>query len=247
MCLIFFAYKSHPDFNLVLAANRDEFLNRPSAKLSKWDGIYGGQDLKSGGTWLGITENGKFCAITNIRSLEQIENAPSRGDIVKNYLTCDDLPNDYLSDLMNDSDIYNGFNLVLGDRASCFHFNNKERKINKLQPGVYGLSNATLNTPWPKLSKGKKRFEELMKKSSFNKDEYFNLLRDDSKPPAAELPETGVGLEWEKILSSIHIESESYGTRCASLIAMGDREVNFYERTFDKGGEGDTNVTFKLL
>ncbi|MCP4161613.1 MAG: NRDE family protein [Deltaproteobacteria bacterium] len=246
MCLIFFAYNSHPKYKFVLSANRDEFLNRPASKISEWDGIYAGKDLQSGGTWLGINKKGKFCAITNIRRIEQIPNAPTRGKIVTNYLTGKDSPKDYLTELIKDSDKYNGFNLILGDKNSCFHFNNMEKKINDLESGIYGVSNASIDTPWPKLEKGKKEFSQLLKDDRLNKEDFFKLLRDDSKPPVEQLPETGVGLEWEKILSSIFITSEAYGTRCTSIITMNEKEVNFFERTYDKDHEGDEKISFSM-
>ncbi len=246
MCLIFFAYNSHPKYKFVLAANRDEFLNRPASKISEWNGIYGGKDLKSGGTWLGITKKGKFCAITNIRRIEQIPDAPTRGKIVTNYLNGSDSPKDYLADLSKDSNKYNGFNLILGDKNSCYHYNNREKKVNNLKPGIYGVSNASIDTPWPKLEKGKKEFSQLLENEILNKEDFYKLLRDDSKPPVEQLPDTGIGLEWEKILSSIFIKSEAYGTRCSSIITIDEKEVNFSERTYDKKNERDEEISFYM-
>lgn len=246
MCLIFFAYRSHPKYKMILAGNRDEFTDRPAAKLSKWDGIYGGRDLKSGGTWLGITGSGKFCAITNIRSIYQNPNAPSRGEIVTNFLKGDDSPDQYLIKLSKESEIYNGFNLILGDSESCFHFNNKKGEINRLEPGIYGVSNADLNTPWPKLRNGRKEFEKAVQSELFKEEDYYKLLSAREKPDVSELPDTGVGPEWERILSPIFIDSPSYGTRCSSVVTMDDFSLNFYERTFDKGKEEDIHISLKI-
>ena len=158
MCLILFAYRSLPDYRLVLAANRDEFYDRPTRHVAFWDDapeILAGRDLKAGGTWMGITKKGRFAAITNYRdSGMTIENAPSRGDLVKDFLIGKSRPHDYLESLQNKGQDYNGFNLIIGDGNELFYYSNRDGNIHNIEPGVHGLSNHLLNTPWPKVAQG---------------------------------------------------------------------------------------------
>ena len=235
MCLIVFAWKQSADTPLLLAANRDEFYARPALAAAWWEEaphVYAGKDLEAGGTWMGINKQGRFAAVTNIRNGEAKKiGAPSRGKIVADFL-CDNIsPSSYLQTLTAEAKDYAGFNLILGDANDIYWFSNAEQlTAQRLQPGVYGLSNASLDTPWPKVLKAKTQFEKLIQKSASDQD-YFELLADTSQAPEHLLPQTGVSLEWERLLSSIHIHSNDYGTRVSSLIKChADGTAHLIER-----------------
>lgn len=221
MCLIVFAWKQHPEFPLLLAANRDEFYARPALAATWWEDaphVYAGKDLEAGGTWMGINKQGRFAAITNIRNGEgKKSGAPSRGKIVADFLRNDISPASYLHELKADAKHYAGFNLIIGDSKELFWFSNETLQAQILQPGVYGLSNGSLDTPWPKVNLAKTQFEKLMQQSAPDQA-YFELLADTTPAPDHSLPQTGVSLEWERLLSSIFIQSDIYGTRVSSLI-----------------------------
>jgi len=221
MCLIVFAWKQHPEFPLMLAANRDEFYARPALAATWWEDaphVYAGKDLEAGGTWMGINKQGRFAAITNIRNGEgKKSGAPSRGKIVADFLRNDISPASYLHELKADAKHYAGFNLIIGDSKELYWFSNETLQAQILQPGVYGLSNGLLDTPWPKVNLAKTQFEKLMQQSAPDQA-YFELLADTTQAPDHSLPQTGVSLEWERLLSSIFIQSEIYGTRVSSLI-----------------------------
>lgn len=239
MCLIVFAYDTPPKYQLVLSANRDEFYKRPTAPAHFWEDhpdVLAGRDLEKMGTWMGVTKTGRFAAITNVRnSSSENADAKSRGELVSNYLCSTVAPNEYMKQVRNNAAQYNGFNLIVGDTASLYYVSNQNRSIKKLEPGIYGVSNATLDTPWPKVEKSKKRLTQcLTTKEEVNPDCLFDLLADDDKHPEDKLlPNTGIGLERERLLSSVFITSPDYGTR-ASTVLLIDRNghVFFKERSF---------------
>lgn len=249
MCLIVFAYRSHPDYRLILAANRDEFYSRPTRQVAYWDdapGILAGRDLKAGGTWLGITRAGRFAAITNYREVNSNkEGAPSRGDLVRDFLIGNSTPHDYLKSVGGKGHLYNGFNLIAGDTKELLYFSNKNERIRNIKPGVHGLSNHLLDTPWPKVIQGTSRFHSLMnEKKDFSPEDIFSILVDPSTPSDEKLPDTGVGLEWERILSPIFITSDIYGTRCSSILLWTNTgQITFLERTYDKQAQGKFEIT----
>lgn len=235
MCLILFLYDIRKDCRLVLGANRDEFYERATAPLDFWEespDILAGRDLKGGGTWMGITRSGRFAALTNYRDpASQQADAPSRGKLVSEFLQSSVSPVQYLEKLQSEGHRYNGFNLILGDRRNLFYYSNRLDGIQKLGPGLYGLSNRFLDTPWPKVEKGKAGFAQLGKE--FDREDIFHILSDRSTAPDDQLPETGVSREWERMLSSIFISSPTYGTRSASALLISQKgEVCFAERTF---------------
>jgi uncharacterized protein with NRDE domain len=240
MCLLLFAYQSHPDYQLILAANRDEFYDRPARAAAFWDNapdILAGQDLKAGGTWMGITKTGRFAAITNYREAGLTkENAPSRGDLVKDFLRGDSRPHDYLKAVQEKGQTYNGFNLIIGDVNDLFYYSNRNENIHDIEPGVHGLSNRLLNTPWPKVKQGTARLRALItQKKGFSQEDIYTILGDRFIPPDEDLPDTGVGLEWERVLSPLFITSDIYGTRCTSILLWKNTgEITFVERTFDR-------------
>jgi len=240
MCLILLSYLNHPSYRLILAANRDEFYDRSTAPLGFWDEtphILAGRDLKSGGTWLGVTKKGRLCAITNFRDpVVQISDAPSRGLLVENFLKGSELPQRYLEKVKEAGERYNGFNLLAGDESGLFFFSNRADKTVKLSPGLYGLSNHLLDTPWPKIARGKKRLEKILSSNEIDCESIFELLSDRNIPPDIDLPDTGVGIEWERILSPLFIKSDIYGTRSSSIVLIGKENITFMERTYIKDG-----------
>jgi len=239
MCLIIFAYNQHPEYRLILAANRDEFYERPTRPAAFWPEaheVLAGKDLQAGGTWMGITRKGRFAAITNYRDPGgNMAGAESRGRLVKEYLTGQSRPQSYLENIDSGSTSYNGFNLLAGDTRQLYCYSNRERRVRKLKPGIYGLSNRLLDTPWPKVTQGKSVLSRLISDAeSFDGENLFSLLADRSLPDDSTLPDTGVGLEWERILAPFFIQSVIYGTRSSSIILI-DRlgQVTFTERTYD--------------
>ncbi|MDP3285296.1 MAG: NRDE family protein [Desulfobacterales bacterium] len=242
MCLILLSYCNHPSYGLILAANRDEFYDRPTAPLGFWDEaphILAGRDLKSGGTWLGVTKNGRFCAVTNYRDpAAQIADAPSRGLLVENFLKGTELPERYLQKISKDGHRYNGFNLLAGDLSGFFYCSNRSDGISRLSTGIHGLSNHLLDTQWPKVEKGKRGLEQSLSANKINCEDIFELLSDRVLPPDGDLPDTGVGMEWERLLSPLFIRSEIYGTRSSSIVLIDEKRVTFMERTYTIDGTG---------
>jgi uncharacterized protein with NRDE domain len=253
MCLIVFAYNAHPSYRLILAANRDEFYERPSSPADFWEDaphVLAGRDLKKGGTWLGITREGKFAAITNYRDPASWKNnAPSRGKLVSRYISGNQNTNNYLKKISRQTDKYNGFNLILGNRSNFFAFSNRGEK-QKLGPGIYGLSNHLLDTPWPKVVKAKKKLKAILKeKGAALEEALFTLLSDRYFPPGNKLPATGVDKEWERVLSPIFIKSPNYGTRSSTIFLIGkNNRVKFVEKVFDGKPEPwiTSRFSFKL-
>ncbi|MBV6646878.1 MAG: NRDE family protein [Cyclobacteriaceae bacterium] len=249
MCLIAFALNKHPKYPLILAANRDEFYDRPTSVVGFWQDqsdILGGRDLKAGGTWMGLTRSGRFAAVTNYRDIANIrENAKSRGDLTKDFLVGVN-PDDYMNRVSREAGDYNGFNLLTYEDGQMMHFSNYENKVNKLEPGVYGLSNALLDTPWPKVAKLKATFEKVIA-SSFTEKDLYSILLDSEKAVDNQLPDTGVPPEWEKELSAICIRTENYGTCCSTIIMIDqDKNVIFSEKSYPVGNRRNETRTFKF-
>lgn len=224
MCLIVFAWKLLPHCPLMLAANRDEFFARPTQAAGWWDDhphVYAGRDLQAGGTWLGINRSGRVAALTNIRNGHPLREAKrSRGELVANFLSNAIDACDYLDQVREQSGSYNGFNLIFGDEHALYWVSNGEQTTYRpLEPGIYGLSNGSLDTPWPKLVRAKAQFSSLLCQGAPD-DAYFEMLSDTTRAADARLPDTGVSLEWERLLSPICIESEHYGTRASSLVRV---------------------------
>lgn len=238
MCLILLAYRTHPGLDLLVAANRDEYYDRPSTAPCFWEEtphLLAGRDLLAGGTWLGVTRQGRFGAVTNYRDPASVRNnAPSRGRLVSDFLQGEEDPFRFLEGLRTRGDLYNGFNLVLGDRKGFYWYSNRDGRILKLSPGIYGVSNRLLDTPWPKVVRGKEMLEEALQGPGSRLTEgLFQILGDRTLPPDDSLPCTGVDLEWERTLSPIFISSPFYGTRSSTLLLMGkDRRALLLDRTF---------------
>lgn len=238
MCLILFAWDAHPTYKLILAANRDEFYDRPSAPAGFWEshpGILAGRDLKGGGTWLGVHKKGRFTAITNYRDMSDINpDAVSRGKLTLDYLKSGTTPEAYLKDVSADRRMYNGFNLLVGDQNALYYYSNAENKVRAVPPGVHGLSNHLLNTNWPKVETGRDALTQIVQDKNPQPEALFSLLYNKDIAPDEDLPNTGVALEWERALSARFIEIENYGTYSSTVLLL-DRlgNVSFTERVYD--------------
>jgi len=253
MCLILLALDSHPDYSLVVAANRDEFYDRPTTAAAFWSDspeVLGGRDLKAGGTWLGIDRSGRFAAVTNFRQGERESVAPrSRGHLVSDYLTTAIEAWAHVAQVQRDAALYNGFNLILGDARELFYYSNREGSPRRLGPGIYGLSNHLLDTPWPKVTSGRNALSALLGRGSELIPDLLTLLSDRSLASDDSLPETGVSLAWERLLSAAFISSDSYGTRSSTVLLVGrDRGVVLVERSFGPNGgpAGEVRHQFQL-
>jgi uncharacterized protein with NRDE domain len=265
MCLILVAWQSHPDYALVVAGNRDEFYARPAAAAHWWQdapGVLGGRDLAEvigdAGTWMGIAggdaQHGhhgahlpgpRFAALTNYRApSEKRIDARSRGELVAHFLRGHQTPEEYLHDLAGAHGAYNGFNLLASDLHDLWWYSNrsKSRQPQKLKPGLYGLSNALLDTPWPKVRSRVGALCEVLAADrgqlGSSPEAYLQMLADERQAPDWELPDTGVAADWEKLLSSAFIRSPSYGTRASTVLRVKhDGRFDFVERSFDADGQ----------
>lgn len=248
MCLVVFAWQPHARQPLLLLANRDEVHQRPSAALAQWSdqpGIYAGRDLEAGGTWLGIAEQGRFATLTNIRDLSLPLGEQSRGALVSNYLASQQAPQEYLQEVATNISQYSGFNLLVGDLNSIWYLNSTEPRPIRLAPGIYALCNASLDTPWPKLVRVRRLFSEHLNAQD---SVYFELMQDEWRPEDDQLPDTGVGLAMERMLSSIFIRGEVYGTRATSLLRrFADGSTTLAERSYAENGRftGQTQVALR--
>lgn len=249
MCLIFLAWKQHADYPLVVAANRDEFYARPTAPAGFWEdapGLLAGRDLSGGGTWLGVTRNGRFAALTNYRGgMVNASRAPTRGRLVSDFLLSDTPAETYLGELQTRAHEYNGFNLLVGDREGLHWYSNRGGTPTALAPGVYGVSNALLDTPWPKVERGKAAFAGVLGGARIGADALFELLTDRAVAADGALPDTGVGLDRERALSPLFIETDDYGTRSSTVLLMGvDGAVDYHERTHAPGSDAGATLTY---
>lgn len=226
MCLVVLAYKVHPAFPLIVLANRDEFLDRPALPAHAWQDaphIFAGRDLQAGGTWLGVTRSGRFAALTNYRDLTVVpRNGPSRGALVRRALDQDIAAADTVE--------YERFNLIHGEVDALRYINNVDGADRVLEPGVHGLSNHLLDTPWPKVERAKKDLSRIISSSAAEPTEnlFAAMMRTD-RAPDEHLPDTGVPLELERALSAAFISLPGYGTRCTTLVTVNDNGRVFFE------------------
>jgi uncharacterized protein with NRDE domain len=242
MCLIFVAIDAHPQYRIAIAANRDEFYDRPTVPASFWidaPELLAGRDLRAGGTWLGITRTGRIAALTNYRDPKAIQpEAPSRGKIVANFLLSQEAPAQYMERLSRDAHKYNGFTFLAGQNEQFYWYSNRGSEIRTLSSGIHGLSNHLLDTPWPKVEKGKKGLGRILAQENISAEDLFQLLQDRTVARDEHLPYTGVGLEWERTLSPIFISSPTYGTRSSTVILLDHSgRTAFIERSFERGSE----------
>lgn len=247
MCTILLSWNTRPDYNLIMVANRDEFLQRNTRTAQWWEDhpeVLAGKDLQAGGTWLGINRNGKIAAITNYRKFPLEKYETSRGDLVKKYLTQNISARDFNSFLQEKGGEYDGFNLLFGNPDEMFYFSNRGPE-KKLVADIYGLSNHLLDTPWPKVERGKNEFRNKLSPENFNPESLFDIMTDTRTAEDHLLPDTGIGIEKERLLSSIFIQSPDYGTRISTYVSM-DKSGNvvFHEKSFLPSNE--TRVEFKI-
>jgi len=252
MCLILIAWQGHAKHRCVIAANRDELHSRPTAAAHWWPSqppILAGRDLSAGGTWLGMTRTGRFAALTNYRgTTERRTDAPSRGALVTSILTSADGIFQTLEYLRGVSADYNGFNLLFSDGERLAVYESMRGAGRELEPGIYGLSNDLLDTPWPKVQTAKSRLA-LALSNLETTDPVLALLRDDSIAPDDQLPRTGISLEWERLLSSAFVRAPDYGTRCSTVVRIDERRrACFDEWSWDATGvqTGTVSLRFDL-
>lgn len=244
MCLIIFAHQAKSGYPLVLAANRDEFFSRPTQQSSFWESscenkaVLAGKDLVAGGTWLGITRNGRFSAVTNIRDPSQPEQKRhSRGELTVNFLQSDLSAEEYSTNLVDEFEQFAGFNLLLGDGREMYYINNFEKIVTRLEPGIYGLSNGLLNSDWPKVNRGRDDLQQLLENGNrINTDQLISMMNQREPSPDSSLPETGVSIELERVLSSTFImnTNRGYGTLCSTaIIRQANGDTSFSEQNYD--------------
>jgi uncharacterized protein with NRDE domain len=256
MCLVVIALDAHPRYSLVIAANRDEFHARASlpahwGETPPFAGMLAGRDLVAGGTWLGVRRDGRWALVTNVRKGRGYDGqAPSRGSLVPAILNSDADSPAVLATLARDGQRYNGFNVLAGDRRRATWASNRASGTKLLASGVHGLSNALLDTPWPKLLRTRDAMSAWATRDSGDLSPLFAALSDRTIAADAELPATGVAVEWERLLSAPFIVSEDYGTRCSTVLAITrNGEATFVERSFDARGDaiGEVAFDFELL
>jgi len=254
MCLINFNLNDHPNYKLIVAANRDEAYGRPTAPAHFWEpedaDILAGRDLSQMGTWLGITKQGRFAALTNYRKPdEDATGKQSRGQIIRDYLSSDVYSKNFLESLKKNKNNYVGFNIIIGDQNQLFYYNNIENQIEEISPGTHSLSNHFLDTPWPKVTKGRTRLDNYVKNHDFiQSNDLFEILRDSEQADDHQLSDTGIGIELERKLSPLFIKTPNYGTRSSTVLLIDkEDQVTFIERTYKKGEyETEKHFSFQL-
>ena len=244
MCLLLVAWRSSR-FPLVIAANRDEYHERPTRGAHFWDdapGVFAGRDLLHGGTWMGVHRNGRFSAVTNFREPSRNRSeVVSRGILVSDFLRAEVSPHDYLVDVARRSGDFDAFNLLAGDADSLGFLSSREIRPRLLAPGTYGVSNGDLDCPWPKVIHGKARMVKTLARGGAEVGAgLFDLLADRHVAPDEELPDTGIGIDWERRLAPAFVCTPEYGTRSSTVVIEdGSGSMRFVERTFDGAGDAD--------
>ena len=239
MCLIVFSYKQHPEYDLIFAANRDESYGRPTKPAHYWaehPRVLAGRDLKAGGTWMGINRDGVFSAVTNYRDMKAppiVDDPPSRGHLVLDYLIEGGDPENYLKRVAQRADLYDGFNLLAGTTDKLMYYSNRQNKPVQLEPGLYGLSNHLLNTPWPKVEQARADLDLAIRSNEISEEVLFEILKNDRPASDDKLPKTGLPLDLERAVSSVFIKTEGYGTRASTLLLIDkEGQVSYTERLY---------------
>jgi len=251
MCLITFSWQEHPQYPLILVANRDEFFTRPATSLHRWNnGIYAGKDLKGGGTWMGVHPNGRFAALTNYRDLKHLKEKPiSRGKLVLDFLESRLSPQEYLEAVQSRQHQFDGFNLIVADLEEMWYLSNYGKGAKQVSPGLHGLSNAFMDDPWKKVEDSKQQLSKLMSREEINLKSLAKVNMSTEEEQVENLPQTGLPIEIEKAVSAPFIKPiNQYGTvNISVLIWKEDGEVSFLEkRVIKDGGFEDTVVHFSI-
>ncbi len=251
MCIIALSYRQHPAYPLLVAANRDEFFSRPTAPADWWPDapdILGGRDLQAGGSWLAMSRSGRVAALTNFRDPANLKpQSPSRGELVAGFLRSGQAAPAYAASLLPRLADYNGFNLLLFDGVQLVYLSSTEQRADILPAGLYVVSNHLLDTPWPKVGKLKQGLAAHLADCALDEATLFALLADRDIPPDTCLPDTGIGLEWERRLASIFVSAPGYGTRASTLLRLQRQQVEFIERSFaDDGQKQQRRFNFAL-
>ncbi len=240
MCLLLVAYRVHPEYPLIVAGNRDEFHARPTRDADWWQdrtGVLGGRDLEAGGSWLAINRQGRFAAVTNYRDRERPTGSKtSRGALISDFLESDIDPAGWLDSI--DADAYAGFNLLVADDKRLGYLSNRGGGLRELDPGIYGVANATLDTPWPKVVRTRQAFEALLSNGTVETSELLGILGDRRLAEPEELSSGNLPLEDTHALSSPFVIAGEFGTRSSTvLLKRKDGDVLFTEARFDATGE----------
>jgi uncharacterized protein with NRDE domain len=251
MCLLVLAWNAHPRYRLILAANRDEFHARPATAMHWWEepSMLAGRDLEAGGTWLGVTREGRFGVVTNYRDMQRpAPGALSRGRLIPEFLGTNVSVADFASRLTLERDQYSGFNLLVGDAAELSYITNRgTTPARALAAGVYGLSNHLLDTPWPKLVRARTEFERLLNDDMLEPDRLFEILTDRVPSQDQVLPESGLPPELERALSAPFVVSERFGTRCSTVLLISrDGGIEIAEQSYDSRGLIIGRVSFNV-
>lgn len=252
MCLILFAWRAHPRYPLVLAANRDEFHRRPAAAAHWWPdspAVLAGRDLQAGGTWLGVTRTGHFAAVTNFREplTPEIPLERSRGDLVRDYLLDGGNPGDYAQSVQRAGGDYRGFNLLVGSPGALWCASNRQRRAREVAPGVHGLSNHLLDTDWPKVGAGRRHLQALMNRDRVQADDLLALLTDRRTTPG-EMPQGLPDDELRRqLMNHYFIVSPDYGTRSSTVVLLDvEGGMELVERRFAPDGQATGTDRFRI-
>jgi uncharacterized protein with NRDE domain len=249
MCILFVALEAHPEYPLIICANRDEFHHRPTEAAHFWPNhgqLLAGKDLEAGGTWLGVNQHGVVAGLTNIRDPELIQSdMKSRGELVLKALTDEGIDEPWLTRY---SPFYNPFNLLYGDEQALYCFDSRRKQLSQLTAGFHSISNGALDDIWPKMSRGTQAIQaHITNNGTPSIDSLLAIMKDGTQAPDAELPQTGVSLEWERHLSSIYIQHHEYGTRSTSIILKDKHgKVQFAEVRYDGKGRNLGRDDFTL-
>lgn len=252
MCLIVLGLFAHPRYPLVVAANRDEFLARPSEAAGFWPerpDLLAGRDLSAGGTWMGVTRSGRFAALTNVREPRAFDRTlPSRGELVVRFLEAPDAPLEHLRTLAARGERRNGFNLLAAAGGRLAWYSNKGSAPREVAPGVHAVSNGSLDEPWPKVDRSASGLARILgRQDEVDPEELFALLADREGAPDGELPDTGVGLAAERVLAPPFIASPGYGTRGTTLLLVpAEGRASFLERRIGEDFRPSGTTRFEI-
>jgi uncharacterized protein with NRDE domain len=238
MCLIFISLQQHPAYQLIVVANRDEFYARRTVAADYWQDapdILGGRDMEAGGTWMAVNRKGQIAMVTNYRDVQNLKTvAPSRGHLVADFLMRDVPPQAYLAAIEPNATDYNGFNLIVGDANELWYLSNYKKGFEKIAPGLHALSNNLLDVPWPKTVRGTEKMRVALQQSTVEPNLLLDLMYDLQMADDDQLPDTGLPLERERLLSSMFIKSPGYGSRCSTVVTIdNNNNLSFTERVYD--------------